>query len=80
MRNCIDNAYILTSIVRQRRRQKLSTFVCYVDFSRAIDNINHVLLIRKFLDMNINGAFCRVIRSVSASMYGAGEVGGYMTT
>ena len=49
----------------------MDTYVCYVDFSRAFDNINHTLLIRKLFNMNINSTFCQMIKGIYSSMYAA---------
>jgi len=42
--SCVDNLFVLTSLIRERKRQKRDTFVCFVDFSGAFDNIRHSLL------------------------------------
>ena len=80
MRTCIDNAYILTTIVRNRRAKKLSTYVCFVNFSSAFDKINHVPLIKSLIENGINGQFCRVIQSLYRHMYAAVSVCGYITS
>ena len=34
-RSCLDHIYTLCTILRNRKTQKLDTFLCYVDFSKA---------------------------------------------
>jgi len=80
MRNCIDNAYILTTVIRHRKRRKMDTYVCYVDYARAFDTINHTLLFKKILDIDIKGQLYRVIKGIYSSMTAAVSVNGYITT
>ena len=39
LRSCIDHIYVLTSIIKNRLLQKKSTFVSFVDFSKAFESI-----------------------------------------
>jgi len=41
MRSCLDHLYVLTTIIRNRKRDNLSTYVCYIDFTRAFDSIKY---------------------------------------
>ena len=43
-RSCIDHIYSLVTILRNRKLQNKQTFLCFVDFRRAFDSVNHVLL------------------------------------
>ena len=43
-RSCIDHIYSLVTILRNRKLQCKETFLCFVDFRRAFDSVNHVLL------------------------------------
>jgi len=57
-RSCVDNLFVLTSLIRDRKRQKRDTFVCFfLDFSAAFDNIRHSLLLTKEEKYGINGNF-----------------------
>ena len=44
LRSCLDYIYTLTSIVRNRKLQKLPTYICFVDFAKAFDSVKHDLL------------------------------------
>ena len=38
LRSCLDHIYTFTSIVRNRKLQKLPTYICFVDFAKAFDS------------------------------------------
>ena len=63
-RSCIDHLYCLTTVVRNRLRQKISTYVCYVDFVRAFDSVNRDLLWYKLENKGINGKFLNILQSM----------------
>ena len=41
----------LTSIIECRKKIQKPTFACFVDFSKAYDNVKHGLLWKKLQDM-----------------------------
>ena len=43
-RSCIDHIFSLVTILRNRKLHGKETFLCFVDFRRAFDSVNHVLL------------------------------------
>ena len=43
-RSCIDHIFSLVTILRNRKLQGKETFLCFVDFRRAFDSVNHNLL------------------------------------
>ena len=43
-RSCIDHIFSLVTILRNRKSENKQTFLCFVDFRRAFDSVNHVLL------------------------------------
>ena len=43
-RSCIDHIFSLVTILRNRKLKSEQTFLCFVDFRRAFDSVNHVLL------------------------------------
>ena len=43
-RSCIDHIFSLVTILRNRKAQSQDTFLCFVDFRRAFDSVNHILL------------------------------------
>ena len=43
-RSCIDHIFSLVTILRNRKLQGKETFICFVDFRRAFDSVNHNLL------------------------------------
>ena len=53
--SCLHHIYTLTSIVRHRNNQKLSTCCAFIHFEKAFYCINRELLFYKLLSYNING-------------------------
>ena len=43
-RSCIDHIFSLITILRNRKWQNKETYLCFIDFRRAFDSVNHVLL------------------------------------
>ena len=46
-RSCIDHIFSLITILRNRKAQTKATFLCFVDFCKAFDSVNRVLLFYK---------------------------------
>jgi hypothetical protein len=53
-RSCEAHLYSLTTIVRNRNQQKKTTFVCFIDFSKAFDSINRKCLITKLYNLAVS--------------------------
>ena len=43
-RSCIDHIFSLVTILRNRKITNQQTFLCFVDFRRAFDSVNHNML------------------------------------
>ena len=57
-RSCIDHIFSLVTILRNRKLKGEQTFLCFVDFRRAFDSVNHVLLFHALSSQfNIVGPF-----------------------
>ena len=69
-RSCEDHLYALTSIIRNRKREKLDTFVTFVDYEKAFDRINRPLLFYKLRSMGFGGKMLSIIQSI----YGNNDV------
>jgi hypothetical protein len=63
-RSCMDHIYSLTSIIRNRKNAKKSTFVCFVDFEKAFDRVDRDLLFYKLRKMKIGGNLLNSIRAI----------------
>ena len=66
-------------IIRERKRQKRDTFVYFVDFSAAFDNIRPSLLLTKAGKYGVNGNFHKALCSLYSTMYGTVTINGYLT-
>ena len=63
-RSCVDHIFVLTSIVRNRINNNLSTYCAFIDFKKAFDCINRELLLYKLLMYNIDGKMFRAINGL----------------
>ena len=52
-RRTIDCIFILNAMIEYTLNNRKSLYVCYVDFSKAFDSIDHTLLWKKLAKMNI---------------------------
>ena len=49
--SCLEHIFSLSSIIECRKKLKKPTFACFVNFSKAYDNVQHDLLWKKLQDM-----------------------------
>ena len=78
-RSCIDHAFTLSSIIRNRINQKKSTFVAYVDFEKAFDWVDRDLLFYKLLTYNVDGRFYNSIKALYANTTTCIKLNGNLT-
>lgn len=78
-RSTIDQLSTLTNIIENRKRTKQSTFVAYVDFSKAYDRIDRNLLWSKLCDIGIRGKMFEAIKSIYSNIQCAVKINGYRT-
>lgn len=77
MRACIDHLYVLSTIIKRRQHQKLSSYACFVDFAKAFDSVNHPLLWHKLLKLGIHGTFYRMCKAMYSGIQSCVRVGNY---
>jgi len=58
-RSCMDNLFVLTSLIIEGKCQKRDTFVCFVDFSAAFDSSRYLLLLIKAGKYGVNVNFLK---------------------
>ena len=69
MRSCQDHLFVLATLIRNRKRDNLSTYACFIDFSRAFDGINRTLLWYKLSKLDIPGKILNVMKTMYAHIY-----------
>ena len=79
MRSTIDHLYVLTSVLKERKRENKDTFCAFIDFSRAFDGVHHDLLWLKLLQYGIDGKIFRVIKSLYQDMRSMVRLNGMLT-
>jgi len=78
-RSCIDHIYSLTSIIRNQKNSKKSTFVCFVDFEKAFDRVDRDLLFYKLRKMKIGGKIFNSFRAIYSDCQACVNINNYCT-
>ncbi len=78
-RSCADHLFSLTSVIRNRKNKKLSTFVSFVDLEKAFDRVNRNLLFYKLRSMGFGGKLYNIIKGIYSSPVAAVCVNEYIT-
>jgi hypothetical protein len=63
-RSCEDHIFTLTSIIRNRKKDKLDTFVTFIDFEKAFDRVDRKLLFYKMQLMGFGGKLVSVLKTL----------------
>ena len=63
-RSCLEHIFSLTSIIECRKKMHKPTFACFVDFSKAYDNVKHGLLWKKLQDMKFPDKMLRMLKCI----------------
>jgi hypothetical protein len=79
LRSCLDHLFVLTTIIRNRKKDKLPTYACYIDFTRAFDGINRTLLWHKMLYYKIDGKLLSMIKTMYEHVQSAVRIGVQLT-
>ncbi len=78
-RSCLDHIFSLQDVCNIRNKLRQSTFLTFIDFSKAFDFINHELLYHKLLNLNINGKIYNSIRNIYARPQSCVQLNGILT-
>ena len=62
-RSCIDQAFVLSSIVKNRMNIKADTYAAFVDMVKCFDWIDRDLLLLKLISYNIAVIFILQLRN-----------------
>ena len=61
-RSCTEHIYIMSTIIRMKKKNNQSVFACFIDFSKAFDSVNRDLLWFRLLNYGIDGKFLQVLK------------------
>lgn len=77
--NCQDHLSTFSMLVESRKLLKQSTFVSFIDLSKAYDRIGRNLLWHKLESLGLNGTFINAIKSLYEGVRAAVRVNGSLT-
>lgn len=60
----VSHVATLLEIVKRRELKKLNTFLCFIDFEKAYDNVVHDLLFKKMQKMKLNPYIINVFKQL----------------
>ena len=78
-RSTIDHISTLTNIIEIRKQRRLSTFVAFIDFRKAYDNISRNKLWIKLKALGIKGKMLGAITSIYRNVESCVRVNGFCT-
>ena len=76
-RGCEEQLHSLTSIAHTRIKKRQSTFIGFVDFSKAYDRIDRNLLWTKLSNLGMTGNILNAIRQLYSHVECAVRINGY---
>lgn len=60
-RGCIENLFVLNSLVQIHSVKNHSIFCIFVDFQKAFDSVDHEILFNKLYNLNISSKFLKIL-------------------
>lgn len=78
-RSCEDHCFVLSSIIRNRKANNLSTFVGLIDFKKAFDCVDRTLLMYKLLRLGVGGKFYKNLKNIYSQCETAINLNGYIS-
>ena len=79
MRSCLDHLFTITTIIRNRKSQKLPTYCAFIDFEKAFDSIQYPLLWFKLAACGIQGKMMSIIQTMYKNLECSVRINGRLT-
>ena len=78
-RSCLDHLHTLYTIVNNRKRCKKETFACFIDATKAFDNVQRDCMWFKLQKLGLKGHIFRAVKSLYQDVQCAVRVNGRLT-
>ena len=78
-RGCVDHLNTLSQIIDTRKKRNLSTFVSFIDFSKAYDRISRPLLWYKLQQHGVSQKFMGALKSIYSDVKCCVKINGHNT-
>ena len=63
-RSCIDQIFVMCTVLRNRKVEGKETFLCFIDYKKAFDSVDRNLLLFKLSNIGIKGNIYKAISSL----------------
>ena len=78
-RSCLDHVFVLSSVIRNRQSNNMSTFAAFIDMKKAFDWVDRDLLLFKILSQfGIKGKMYNVIASLYSNSTACVKINNYI--
>ena len=78
-RSCLDHVFVLSSVIRNRQSNNMSTFEAFIDMKKAFDWVDRDLLLFKILSQfGIKGKMYNVIASLYSNSTACVKINNYI--
>lgn len=78
-RSCEDHLFTLTSIIRNRKKSRLPTFVAFVDYEKAFDRVDRNLLFYQLNCLGFGGKMLQSIKNIYSDCAAVININGHLT-
>ena len=78
-RSCEDHLFSITAVIRNRKKNRLPTYVAFVDYEKAFDRIDHRLLFFQLMKMGFGGKILQAIKSIYSDGKAQINLNGHLT-
>ena len=62
-RSTIEHVFTLTNLIKYCKIKKTKCYVCFVDFSKAFDSVDRLILLDRLKNLGINGKFLEMYKA-----------------
>ncbi len=70
--------FVLSSIIRQRKAERLPTSIAFIDMEKVFDCVDRNLLLYKLISLGVGGKMCNCLKSIYNNCKARINVNGYI--
>ena len=78
-RSCLDHIFTINNTCKIRKKLRQDTFLCFIDYQKAFDYVNHSLMYHKLLNIGITGNIYKSITKIYENPKSCVQLNGTLT-